>query len=96
MPPPKISVTPEMLNSILKGITKNIKKKFKLVPQIRDVRNPIQHRMTLIDSQLQSSLWALDQSTKDPDEQIYSDIETTFRAITERILDPAHGEIFIT
>lgn len=94
-PTSEISITPEMLSRINKGIEGQIKGKFKLVSQIRDVRSPLTYRMTVLDPQLQSSLWTLDQSTDDPDEQIYSEIETTFRRITGKRLDPAHGEIFI-
>ena len=93
--PLRILITPEMLSHIHKGITQMIKNRFQLVPQIRDVKSPITYRMTLIDSQLQSSLWTLDQSTKDLDEQMYSEIETAFGRITGKRLDPAHGQVFI-
>lgn len=88
-------VTPEMLSTTFAEIIKKIKGRFKLIPAIRDVKNPIAHRMTLLDSRIQSSLWSLDQSTKVPDEKKYAAIEGSFSKITSQRLDPVQGQIFI-
>jgi len=90
-----LEVAPEMLSVIFEGIVEKIKGRFKLISAIRDVKNPIAHRMTLLDSQVQSSLWSLDQSTKVPDERKYAAIEGSFSKITGQRLDPVQGQIFI-
>ncbi len=85
----------EQLNAMLQACMGIIKGKFRLFSQIRDVKNPIAHRMTLIDPKLQSSLWTLDQSIKSEEEQKRVEIETSFTSITGKRLDPAQGQVYI-
>ena len=87
--------TIETLNEVLQKISAIIKQKFRLVAQIRDVKSPIAHRMTLIDSELQSSLWTLDQSVKTDEEEKYVEIEAAFARVADKQLDPAQGQVYI-
>jgi hypothetical protein len=89
------SITSETLTKINSNILERVRGKFKLIAAIRDVRNPVAYRMTLIDSAIQSRLWSLNQSTAVPDEMKYTDIESSFRRITDQRLDFAQGQIFI-
>lgn len=88
-------LTPEIINRILSSIASALKGKFKLISQIRDVKNPIVNRVTLIDSELQNALWNLDQSIKPEEEQKCSVIETAFEEITGKRIDPAQGQVYI-
>ena len=92
---PPLNLTPTLLSEIHQKILATVKGNFKLLHQIRDVKNPVANRVALIDSQRQSALWTLDQSTKDVEEQTYSEIQTTFRKITNKQLDPAQGQVYI-
>lgn len=89
------SLSPKELNNILVKIEEIVKQKLRLITQIRDVRNPIAHRVTLIDSGLQSSLWTLDQSIESEEEEKRVEIETSFTNITGKRLDPAQGQVYI-
>lgn len=89
------SINSEILTKINSSILERVKGKFKLVAAIRDVKNPIAHRIALIDSNTQSRLWSLNQSTADPDERKYTDMESSFRKITDQRLDLAQGQIFV-
>jgi len=82
-------------NKILTNISSMLKGKFKLISQIRDVKNPIVNRVTLVDSELQNSLWNLDQSIKSDEEVKCSEIEETFEKITGEQIDPAQGQAYI-
>lgn len=85
----------EELNAILTAISGIVHGKFELITQIRDVKNPIAHRTTLIDSKLQSSLWTLDQSIKSDEEEKCVEIENSFTNVTGKQLDPAQGQVYI-
>jgi putative ATP-dependent endonuclease of OLD family len=89
------SITPDELNQILSRITELIKGQFRLITQIRDVKNPIAHRVTLVDSELQNALWRLDQSIQSEEEDKFMDIERSFTHITDKRLDPAQGQAYI-
>lgn len=93
--PPTLGITPQILSEIHQKISTTIKGNFKLLEQIRDVKNPATNRVTLISPQLQTNLWTLDQSTKDIEEQKYSDIQATFERITDKRFDPAQGQAYI-
>lgn len=86
---------PEAFNLILQKIASAVKGKYKLITQIRDVKNPMTHRITLVDSELQSALWTLDQSIKRDEEDKYARIGATFREVTGKQLDPAQGQVYI-
>jgi len=88
-------VTPQMLSTIFTKITEKIKGKFKLIAAIRDVKQPVAQRMTLIDSSVQSRLWSLDQSVVASDEVKYTEIENSFKRITGQTLDLAQAQTFI-
>lgn len=85
----------EKFNSVIQNISALIKGKFRLITQIRDVKNPVANRMTLVDSELQNSLWTLDQSIKGEDEEKYAEIQRTFANVTDKRLDPAQGQVYI-
>ena len=93
--PPPLNVTPEVLSKMHQKILATVKERFKLLQQIRDTKNPVAKRVTLIDSQIQSALWTLEQSTKDIEERKYSEIQTTFRRLANKQLDPAQGQAYI-
>lgn len=80
---------------ILSKISNLIKGRFRLITQIRDGTTTIAHRITLVNPELQRSLWNLDQSTESAEEERCADIETSFAKITGRRLDPARGELYI-
>jgi predicted ATP-dependent endonuclease of OLD family len=88
-------ITPQMLSTIFTKITEKIKGRFKLIAAIRDVKQPMAHRTTLIDSSVQSRLWSLDQSVAASDESKYTEIENSFRRITNQRLDLAQAQTFI-
>jgi putative ATP-dependent endonuclease of OLD family len=88
-------VTPQMLSTIFTKITEKIKGRFKLIAAIRDVKQPMAQRMTLIDSSVQSRLWSLDQSVVASDEVKYTEIENSFRRITNQRLDLAQAQTYV-
>jgi len=89
------TVTPQILSTIFTKLAEALKGRFKLISAIRDVKSPMLHRMTLVDSAIQGSLWTLDQSTREQDEEKYTDIESTFRKISNLRLDLAQGRIYV-
>lgn len=88
------TMTPQILSDIFSKLNEKIKGRFKLISAIRDVKSPMVHRMTLIDSAVQSSLWTLDQSTKTQDEEKYADMERIFTRVTGQKIDLAQGRLF--
>lgn len=96
--PPELSFsfTPQMLSAIHTKLVEKIKGRLKLISAIRDVKNPtVINRLTLHDSQIQSSIWSLDQSINPKDEEKYTGITTSFNKTTGQQLDPAQGQIFV-
>ncbi len=72
-PPEKLrNISPQDLSAIQTGLSEHIKNRFKLITAVRDTKNPIQNRVTLLDNNVQSQLWTLDQSTSAPEEQRYT------------------------
>jgi len=93
MVPPQI--TPQFLNEALARLTNKIKGSFRLVPVTRDGRNPDKFRTTLTDDNVQTKIWALDQSIVTPEEERYSAYEDSFGELTGLRLDPAQGKLMI-
>jgi len=89
------SITPDMLSSTSTKIVERVKKGFNLISAIRDVKNPVALRMTLLDTQVQSYIWTLEQSVNPPEETKYAQIEDDFRKITGQRIDPAQGQVFV-
>ncbi len=85
----------EEINTILSNIVKKIKDQYRLITQIRDVKNPVSDRVTLINSELQTALWTLDQSIQTDEEDKFIDINQSFTNITSKSLDPAQGQAYI-
>lgn len=83
------------LNAIINQISSIVGKKFELISQIRDVKNLIARRVTLVDSTFQSALWTLDQSIKSDEEEKFQSIEESFSNIAQKQLDPAQGQVYI-
>jgi AAA domain, putative AbiEii toxin, Type IV TA system len=89
------AVPPQTLSTVQTKLLERVKAQFKFVPAIRDVKNPVQQRMTLLDANVQSRLWTLEQSVSPPDERKYSEIETAFRNLTDLNLAPAQGQLLV-
>lgn len=90
-----LNITPQTLSTIQSKLVEQLKGRFKLISAIRDNRNPQPHRMTLLDTNVQSRIWTLEQSTNEPDEDKYSEIESSTRDVTKLRLDPAQGQLYI-
>ena len=89
-----LTPNPQQLSTLQKNLQDAVKGRFKLIAAVRDTKNPQPNRITLLDNNVQTRLWTLEQSTNPVDEEKYSEFENLFSEISGLRLDPAQGQIF--
>ena len=92
---PNLKIDSAALDRILLIISEMIKNKFRLVGASRDVKGGDRFRTTMLDENVQSRLWSLQQSTSLQDEEKYSELESAFSNLTSLRLDPAQARLMV-
>jgi len=92
---PAWQASSQALSQMLGKLSTRLKQMFKLVPAVRDVKQPDRNRLTVVDPAIQSSLWTLDQSTKPEEEETFASVERTFEGITGERYDAVGGAGYV-
>src|SRR5271155_513861 len=89
-------ISPTQINELCTKIEERMRGRFKLISVEEGAKHPtMPHRVTLVDSRLQSDLWSWDQSTTDLEQEKYATVESAFTNVTNLKLDVATGQVYI-